>query len=126
MGREFRKSFELMIHVWSSETPIFSDGRGRADILTVPPVGDNRTHPAEKPVDLLVKLLEVCSGTVLDPFTGSGTTLLAARKSECKAIGIETSERYCEIAAKRLEAACKGISVKDLVGGQMALFEKNT
>ena len=60
-------------------------------------------HPTEKPVSLIQWCLGfVPPGTILDPFMGSGTTLVAAKLERRKAIGIEIEERYCEIAAKRL------------------------
>jgi len=58
-------------------------------------------HPTQKPIRLLLRLLRMTDGLVLDPFAGSGTTLLAAKTLGRKAIGIEIEERYCEIAAKR-------------------------
>jgi DNA modification methylase len=63
-------------------------------------------HPTEKPVDILRELIESssCLGEiVLDPFMGSGSTLHAAHLEGRKAIGVELEERYCEIAARRLQ-----------------------
>jgi len=60
-------------------------------------------HPCPKPVRLYRKLLRVLpSGIVLDPCMGSGTTLRAAKDEGRRAIGIDLSEAYCEIAVKRL------------------------
>jgi DNA modification methylase len=66
---------------------------------------DGATHPTVKPLALmrwLVKLMTPPGGTVLDPFAGSGTTLLAARNEGFKSIGIERELEYCEMAAHRL------------------------
>lgn len=63
------------------------------------------SHPTQKPPAVIVPLLEASSvegHLVLDPFMGSGTTLVVARDMGRRAIGIEVNEVYCEIAAKRL------------------------
>jgi site-specific DNA-methyltransferase (adenine-specific) len=65
--------------------------------------GWKRSHPTEKPQGLMSWCLGLVPGSVLDPFMGSGTTLVAAKRLGRKAIGIEREEKYCEIAAKRLQ-----------------------
>jgi DNA modification methylase len=68
--------------------------------------GTGNDHPTVKPLALMQYLCRlICpdDGIILDPFTGSGTTLLAAKNLNFKAIGIEKEERYIEIAIKRLE-----------------------
>jgi DNA modification methylase len=69
-------------------------------------------HPTEKPVPLLRELIESssCFGeVVLDPFVGSGSTLVAAALEGRKSIGVELEEKYCEIAAKRLSAIADAV-----------------
>lgn len=62
-------------------------------------------HPTQKPIGILVPLIAYScppGGVVLDPFAGSGSTLVAAKQLGCRAVGIEIEERFCEMAAQRL------------------------
>lgn len=60
-------------------------------------------HPAPFPVSLPGRCIDATGATsVVDPFMGSGTTLRAAKDRGVRAVGIEVSEAYCEVAAKRL------------------------
>ena len=76
--------------------------------------GDTTHHPCEKPVELMTWLLGFVScDSVVDPFMGSGSTLVAAKRAGVRAIGIEIDERYCEIAAKRLAQGVLPLCVSD-------------
>lgn len=72
----------------------------------VHPARQNLSHPNEKPLPVMAKLVNLASTPgqiVLDPFMGSGTTLVATKGTGRFAIGIEREERYCEIAARRMQ-----------------------
>lgn len=63
------------------------------------------SHPTEKPVDIIGKMIDTFSdpdAIVLDPFLGSGTTAVACKQLNRNYIGIEISEKYCEIARQRV------------------------
>ncbi len=68
--------------------------------------GKYNKHPTVKPLELMRYLCRLTKtptgGIVLDPFMGSGTTILAAILEGRQGVGIEISEEYCEIARKRL------------------------
>jgi DNA modification methylase len=79
----------------------------RADTFHIDAIPSNAVpggHPFPKPPKLMSALIDwLCPvGTIIDPFLGSGTTLRVAKDYGRHAIGIEKSERYCEVAARRL------------------------
>jgi len=70
--------------------------------------GETNTHPTVKPQALmryLCKLVTPPNGIVLDPFMGSGSTLLAAKEEGFKFVGIDMTEEYCEITKTRLKSS---------------------
>lgn len=72
--------------------------------------GNALVHPTQKPDDLMVQVVDAyCrdAGTVLDPFTGSGTTGVAAVKTGRNFIGIELDEGYADIARRRISEAAE-------------------
>jgi len=97
--------------------------------ITIPfwSMPENTDHPTQKPEKLIAKLiLASCpkDGLVLDPFMGSGTTPVVAKKLGRRFCGIEMNEEYCCWAAKRLQLAERDTSIQGYSGG--VFWERNS
>lgn len=88
---------------------------------------ENTEHPTQKPEKLLAKLILASSEVgdiIFDPFLGSGTTSVVAKKLERKFVGIEIDEKFAVIAEKRLEMIEKNNSIQGFYGG--VFWERNS
>jgi DNA modification methylase len=91
---------------------LLAKGRPELSGAPVPDVMDweytgNRLHPTQKPINILRPLVEAfCppEGLVLDPFCGSGSTLVAAQLAGRTAVGIELESKHCRVAELRLNS----------------------
>lgn len=103
----FRQQAEFV--AWASNGPMPAD-RGVGvlpGVLTyTQEQGAKRIHQTQKPLDLMRQIVRICEpqGMILDPFAGSGTTLLAAAMEGYDAVGIELSGSYYAAALERLES----------------------
>jgi site-specific DNA-methyltransferase (adenine-specific) len=105
-GYGWRHQHELILWCERSESRPIPTGDG--DILRYRAVPvDDRSHPAEKPVELTLRLLDKSCGHVCDPAMGSGTTGVAAVRLGRSFWGVELDPGYFEIARKRIEAELK-------------------
>lgn len=86
------------------------------------PGASTRKHPAPFPIELAIRLVRMFSfygDTILDPFCGSGTSLIAAVRNGRNGIGIEIDPAYCHMAAKLIKTECM-----DLFSETNLIFEK--
>jgi len=113
-GKYLRREYEDLRREYEDLRREYEDLRRFFDMKT----GDQKTdvwefaserkrtgHPTQKPLELIAYMVRLScrpGGKILDPFMGSGTTLVAAAQLGRKCIGIELEEKYCEIAAERL------------------------
>ena len=99
------------------------------DDITIPfwSMPENTDHPTQKPEKLIAKLiLASCpiGGVVFDPFLGSGTTAVVAKKLNRKYVGVEINPEYCIWTEKRLALADSSPSIQGYVDG--VFWERNT
>lgn len=88
---------------------------------------ENTDHPTQKPEKLLAKLILASTNEgdlILDPFAGSGTTAVVARKLGRHFVAIEKDEHYCLLTAKRLELSQKDRSIQGMADG--VFWERNS
>jgi len=86
------------------------------------PGASTRNHPAPFPLELALRLVRMFSftgDTVLDPFCGTGTTMIAALRTGRNSIGVEIEPEYCRMAARYLKA-----ETTDLFRTAKLIFEK--
>ena len=99
------------------------------DDISIPywSMAENTDHPTQKPEKLIAKLILASSNSgdvVFDPFLGSGTTAVVAKKLGRRYIGIEREGEYCALAQKRLELASVDQSIQGYTNG--VFWERNT
>lgn len=109
-GYAWRHQHELIAFCEKDDSPKVPTGDGDVLRENAVKVAD-REHLAEKPSKLIMRLIQKSTKegqTILDPFAGCGSALLAARDCGRKAIGIEMETKYCEIAVRRIHGGLMG------------------
>ena len=99
------------------------------DDITIPfwSMPENTAHPTQKPEKLLAKIILASSSAgdlILDPFSGSGTTCVAAKKLDRRYMGIEIEKQYCVWAEQRLEMAESAPEIQGYADG--VFWERNS
>jgi len=114
MGHHYRRSYETVLVAQMPGACKWYDTTHKIENIIRPTHGfaskiipSKEQHPVVKPIGLMrffVGLHSLEGDIVLDPFMGSGTTAIACERLDRRWIGIEISEEYCEMAAKRIES----------------------
>jgi len=108
MGRaDYQRQYEPILYGWKEGTDHYWCGaRDQGDVWLVKKPVANDLHPTMKPVELVERAIRNSSksrDTVLDPFAGSGSTLIACEKTGRQARLIELEPKYCDVIVRRFE-----------------------
>lgn len=111
-GQSPASGFENFVTGWCGSGKSKWNAGGKRGVYTHLTNQPDRTglHPTEKPLPLMCEILNDFTNqgeTILDPFMGSGTTLVACAKMGRKGIGIELDQKYFDLACKRVEESYK-------------------
>jgi DNA modification methylase len=105
---DYRRQYEPILYGWREGTTHFWCGdRNQGDAWMINRPAANREHPTMKPVELVERAIRNNSksrDTILDPFGGSGTTIIACEKTGRQARVIELDPKYCDVAIRRWQA----------------------
>lgn len=87
----------------AAKTIEIRDRRELGTVISVPPVKSNEDHPAQFPVALVSEYVKAFGGSVYEPFSGAGTTIIACEQLRRKCRAIEIAPVYVDVAVRRWE-----------------------
>lgn len=122
MGRGWRTQHELLL--FGASKPVnFSPTKALGNVIKSKRTG-NPLHPTQKPVDLLVQVLDVSdmAKTIYEPFCGSGSTLMACEATGRRCLGMEVSPGFVDVIVRRWEGQTQKRAI--LAGGQSSFSEE--
>jgi DNA modification methylase len=128
MGRaDYQRQYEPILYGWKEGTDHFWCGaRDQGDIWFIKKPHVNDLHPTMKPVELVERAVRNSSktrDTVLDPFGGSGTTLIACEKTARQARLIELDPKYCDVIVRRWQEFTGETATLEATGEQFNAIE---
>ena len=128
LGRsDYQRMYEPILYGWKEGTDHFWCGaRDQGDVWFIKRPMANLEHPTMKPVELVERAIRNSSkgrDTVLDPFGGSGTTLIACEKSSRQARLIELDPKYCDVIIRRFQEFTGKVATLEATGAAFGLQE---
>lgn len=116
----FRAQAEYVVWGSRGELVLQRDAPVLPGVITHYQQSDDRHHQTGKPLSVMRQVVKFCErgGIILDPFTGSATTGVAALLEGFGFLGCEWSDEYYDVAQRRLEAAAQGIVLASTGGGE--------
>ena len=128
LGRsDYQRQFEPILYGWpEGASHHWCGARDQGDVWSIDRPSRNELHPTMKPVGLVERAIRNSSprgGLVLDPFGGSGTTLIAAERTGRVARLLDLDPRYCDVIVKRWQRDAGGVAV---LAGKEQTFDELT